>query len=192
MGATSASAGKPQVTGVGTVSCSGGSGKAKISPPFKQVPQTGQRITTSKFKTTCTGTTGNPAVTLASAKITATSTSVNASTTCTELIAGGDPQESFDTVTSVFIKWKATGGKVDPTNITFTSILVGVPATGFTNPGPTGQSIITGSYAGEDAVSAVTLDPGSLAGLVTACNSTKDKGIKKFVFGGAGGLTITP
>jgi hypothetical protein len=182
---TTASAAKPKVTAVGSVTCgSPGSGKAKIKPAFSLVAQAGQRVTTSKFKTTCTGTTGNAAVTPLSAKIKSTSTS-SAASTCLDLQAGGETA----TTTVVNIKWKASGGKILPTTIVFTSILGGTPANGFTNPGPTGDAIVTGSYAGNDAVSQVIIS-NSVADLTAACLSKK--GLKKLAFGSGGSLVLTP
>jgi hypothetical protein len=187
-GATSASAGKPVVTAVGSVTCGApGSGKAKINPPFKLTPGVGPRVTTSKFKTTCTGTTGNPAVTPISAKITATSTSPNSDTLCTELTQAAETP----TVTTVFIKWKGAGGKINPTNITFTTLNGGTPAGGFTSPGPSGVSIVTGSYEGNDAVSVVLVDPSTVTALTNSCLNPK-KGIKKLAFSSGGSLNITP
>lgn len=185
-GVTTASAGKPLVTAVGSVTCGApGSGKAKINPPFTLSPGgAGPRVTTSKFKTTCTGTTGNPLVTPISAKIGAVSTSANSNTTCAELQT---PAETA-TTTVVNIKWKATGGKINPTTIIFTTLQGGVPAMGFTSPGPTGTSIVTGSYAGNDAVSTVIVAD-SIQSLTDKCLG---KGIKKLNFGSGGSLVITP
>lgn len=184
-GVTAAGAGKPLVTAVGSVTCGApGSGKAKINPPFTLSPQSGQRVTTSKFKTTCTGTTGNPAVTPISAKINATSTSPSAATTCAQLAT---PSETA-TTTVVNIKWKASGGKINPTTIVFTSLQGGVPAMGFTSPGPSGVSIVSGSYAGNDAVSTVIVSD-SITDLTNKCLK---KGIKKLNFGSGGSLVITP
>lgn len=176
---------KPVVTAVGSVTWSGGIGKGKVSPPFTLTAQPGTRVTTSKFKGgTCSGTTGNPAVTPSSAKITATSTSPNANTTCVDLQT---PSETA-TVTQVDIKWKANGGKINPTHIVFTTLQGGVPAMGFTSPGPTGTATVTGSYAGDNATSQVVVSD-TVATLTAACLK---KGIKKLNFGGAGSLVIAP
>jgi hypothetical protein len=181
-GVTTASAGKPTVTATGSVSCGApGSGKAKIKPPIKLAAQPGTRTTTSKFKVTCTGTTGNALVTPISAKITSTSTT--AAVSCVDLQAAGEtPLQSV-----LDIKWKASGGKINPTHIVFTSTLNGTPASGATFPGPTGTSIVTGSYAGNDALSTVVnIDP--VQTLIDACLG---KGIKKLNFG-PNNLSLTP
>jgi hypothetical protein len=183
-GVTPAGASKPVLTAVGHATCTGGTGKGKVSPPFTLTPGVGQRVTTSKFKGgTCTGTTQNPAVTPISAKISATSTSPNANTTCLDLQT---PSETA-TVTQVVIKWKANGGKINPTNITFTTLQGGVPAMGFTSPGPTGTAIVTGSYAGDSAVSQVIVSDS----ITTLTNACLKKGIKKLNFGGGGSLVIS-
>ncbi len=183
-GVTTASAGKPLVTAVGSVTCGApGSGKGKVSPPFTLVAQPGTRTTTSKFKTTCTGTTGNPLVTPISAKIVSTSTS-SAAATCVTLQQGGESA----TTSLVDIKWKASGGKMTATHIVYTSILGGTPANGFTVPGPTGTAIVSGSYAGNNSISQVVVAD-TVAALTDKCLG---KGIKKFNFGSGGSLSITP
>ena len=184
-GITAAAAKKPPIfDATGTVTCGApGSGKGKVSPPFTLTPGSGTRTTTSKFKSTCTGTTGNPLVTPASAKIDSISLS-NASSTCVDLQTGGETP----TDTNVTIKWKASGGKINLTHIHFTTILGGTPANGFTLPGPTGTAIVTGSYAGETALSQVVVSD-STATLTAACLK---KGIKKLNFGSGGSLSIHP
>lgn len=183
-GVTSASAGKPLVTAVGSATCGApGSGKGKVVPPFTLAAQPGNRVTTSKFKTTCTGTTGNPLVTPISAKIVSTSTS-SAAATCVTLQRGGESV----TTSVVDIKWKASGGKMTPTHIVYTSILGGTPVNGFTLPGPTGTAVVTGSYAGNDSLSQVVASD-TVAYLTEKCLG---KGIKKLNFGSGGSLSITP
>ena len=183
-GITSASAGKPLVTAVGSATCGApGSGKGKVVPPFTLVAQPGNRVTTSKFKTTCTGTTGNPLVTPTSAKIVSTSTS-SAAATCVTLQMGGEAPTN--TVVDIF--WKASGGKINPTHIVYTTILGGTPANGFTLPGPTGTATVTGSYAGNNSVSQVVVSD-TVAALTAKCLG---KGIKKLNFGSGGSLSITP
>jgi hypothetical protein len=183
-GVTTASAGKPIVTAAGTVTCGApGSGKGKVSPPFTLVAQPGNRVTTSKFKTTCTGTTQNPLVTPKSAKIVSTSTS-SASATCITLQQGGE--SATNTVVDIF--WKANGGKITPTRIVYTSIFGGTPANGFTLPGPNGTATVTGSYAGNNSVSQVVVSD-TVAALTDKCLG---KGIKKLNFGSGGSLSITP
>jgi hypothetical protein len=181
-----AAAKKPVLTATGHVTCTGGTGKGKVSPPFGLASAgSGPRVTTSKFKGgTCSGTTQDPTVTPISAKISATSTSPNSTTTCVDLQT---PQETA-TVTQVDIKWKANGGKINPTHITFTTLQGGVPAMGFTSPGPSGTATVTGSYAGDDATSQVVVSD-SVATLTAACLK---KGIKKLNFGGGGSLVIAP
>jgi hypothetical protein len=185
-GVTTASAGKPTVTAVGSVTCGApGSGKGKVAPPFTLTSGgAGPRVTTSKFKSTCTGTTGNPLVTPISAKIGAVSTSPNSTTTCAQLQTAAETA----TVTVVNIKWKANGGKINPTTIIFTTLLGGTPPMGFTSPGPLGTAIVTGSYAGNDAVSTVIVSD-TITDLTNKCLG---KGIKKLNFGSGGSLVITP
>jgi hypothetical protein len=189
--AQSAGAAKPPpFDAVGSVTCGApGSGKAKISPPFSLTPGVGTRTTTSKLKTTCTGTTGNPAVTPTSAKINSTSLS-DAAGTCITLSVGGEAA----TDTNVDISWKAAGGKINPTHIHYTTILGGVPAHGFTLPGPTGLVTVTGSYAGNSAISTVLIadTTEALTALCTPNAKGKIKGIKKLTFGSGGSLVIAP
>ena len=190
-GGVATAAPKPPIfDAAGTVTCgSPGSGKAKISPAFTLTPGVGTRTTTSKFKTTCTGTTGNAAVTPASAKINSISLS-DAAGTCITLSTSGETASD----TTVHIKWKAAGGKINPTDIHFTSILGGTPVHGFTLPGPTGTATVTGSYAGNAAVSSVVIadTTEALTALCTPNAKGKVKGIKKFAFADGGSLVITP
>ena len=189
-GVASAAPKPPIFNASGTVTCGApGSGKGKISPPFTLTPGVGTRTTTSKFKSTCTGTTGNAAVTVASAKITSTSLS-DAAGTCLTLSAGGEAA----TDTNVDIKWKANGGKINPTHIHYTTILGGTPVHGFTVPGPTGSTTVTGSFAGEAAISQVVIadTTEALTALCTPNSKGKVKGIKKFNFGDGGSLNIHP
>ncbi len=184
--ATAAGASKPVVTAVGSVTCGApGSGKAKISPPYlATTPQPGTRTVSSKFKSTCSGTTGNPLVTPTSAKISGVSMS-SAATTCVDLLVGGETPTS----TTVDIKWKASGGKINPTHIVFTSINgFSGPPSGFVLPGPTGVATVTGSYAGDTAVSTV-LVADAQATLQAACLG---KGLKKLNFSSGGSLVIHP
>lgn len=169
-GVESAGAAKPVITATGNVHCIG-AGKAKLAPPLNNTPAVGTRVTTAKFKMNCTGTTGNAAVTVSSAKVTATMNQ-SASGTCLTLL--GTQNSPFN----VDFKWKATGGKINPTHITYSNF--DATATGFNLPGTGGNSTVTGSWAGSGPSTAVAVIPASfLSTLATACGG---KGIKKIVF----------
>ena len=65
---------------------------------------------------------------------------------------------------------------------------------GFTVPGPTGTTTVTGSYAGNVAISQVVIadTTEALTALCTPNAKGKVKGIKKFNFGDGGSLVIHP
>jgi dienelactone hydrolase len=185
MGGTSiAAAARPVVTAAGTTQCGFGSGKGTVSPPFKLAAGVGSRTTKSTVKLLCTGTTTNGLVTPVSARIVTKSVSPTSSTTCTGL----QSVRESPSVTTMDIKWNAIGGKINPTHIVFSTSQTGVPSMGSTTPGPSGTATITGSYAGESAVSQLVVSD-TLQSLTDACLK---KGIKKLHFGPASTLRITP
>jgi phospholipase C len=150
-------------------------GKVKFKPPLSASAPT-STVLSIKAKLTCsTGTTGTTAVTVTSGTLKATSTSFVASCTSTELGAG-----------SGILKWRATGGRVDPTTITWST----GSASGSSNivldvPG-TGTATAAGSYGGEGPVIHIVSEP--LAG--GRCSRSAAKG---FSFAAAGGsyLSVT-
>ncbi len=182
-GTSLAGAAKPVVTASGTVSCGApASGKGTVSPPFKLTPGVGARTTKSTLNLKCTGTTTNALVTPISAKVVTKSVSPTSATTCTNLQSASESK----TITTTDITWKASGGKINPTHIVFSTSQTGVPALGSTAPGPTGISTITGSYARDATVWKVVASD-SLQTLTSACLG---KGIKKLNFGAASSLQI--
>ncbi|HZJ25737.1 MAG TPA: hypothetical protein VFF40_01765 [Acidimicrobiia bacterium] len=185
--ASPAGAGKPPpFDATGSVTCSIW-GKAKIDPPLTNanvLPST----TTAKIKgkDTCSGTTGNPLVTPTTIKAVVTSTGTEAGT-CDGLVTPGTSPFNVD------IKWKAAGGKLNPSTIVFPGI---TPAgIGFDlNNGNT-----TGSYAGTANANAhahANIDPAGLnfalcAPTVKPSGKIKAaKGIKKLVVT-SGTISIT-
>jgi hypothetical protein len=186
--ATPAGAAKIAVgNATGTVHCTT-TGKVKISPALTNA-NTLPSTTTAKIKSiSCTGTTGNAAVTISKAKGSATSTGTSPGT-CTGLLTPGT------TPFSVHVDWKATGGSLNATDITYAN--VGPSGIGFDLPsnGAAGAatSTITGSYAGEKSWSHATIALPDL----TLCNpgpppkNKPAKGIKKLTITG-GTIDIFP
>jgi dienelactone hydrolase len=159
-----------------------GSGKGTVSPPFTLAAAKGARTTRSTVKLACSGTTSNALVTPTSAKVVSRSVNPSAATTCADL----QTVRENATVTTVDITWKASGGKINPTHIVFSTQQSGVPTMGSTVPGPTGKVTITGSYAGEAAILAL-VSSDSTQTLTRACLA---KGIKKLHFGSSSRLQI--
>ncbi len=164
---SSAGAAKPVVTAVGSVSCLG-SGRVKAIT--QGVSPNNQVLLAAKIKAGCSGTTGNPNVTVTSAKISLS------------LHHTGDCGATFPSQISVGIKWKAQGGKVTSTG--FTANADG-NSYGWSFPsasGPSGSS--GGSYASSNPPN------GNIAGMINAlrlgCLSpkqpTKHKGTLQFGF----------
>lgn len=172
--APSAAAKKPPpFDATGTVNCSI-AGKVKIKPALTDnntLPST----TTAKLKGFCSGTTGNSLVTPSKIKAVAVSVGVDPGT-CSALITPGTAPWT------VTIKWKASGGKINPSTVTFAGI---VPA-GIGFDLSNGNTV--GSYAGTaNADAHANLDPAGLdfskcADTVKPNGKVKSaKGIKKLV-----------
>jgi hypothetical protein len=184
VGATPASAAKPVVNGSGQFACEGSGAKVKVKPPLSVTPAAGTRTWTVKLKLACDdGETTNPAVTATSAKVTGTWTSP-ASQTCsqvaTQYYVGGSA--SFD------VKWKGSGGKVNPTHISYVNYDRGPlasppPVVGwevFSFPETNGTEIVTGSYAGS-----FRIELNTTATMASICSGAPKKGIKKLVVQGS-------
>jgi hypothetical protein len=173
-----ASAGKPTITATGNVSCSGLNGKVKINPPLTNA-NTQPSTITAKIKATCTGST-ETGVTPSAAKGSVLSVGTSPGT-CSGLTQPGTTPFGVD------LKWKGTGGKINPSHVTFPNV---TPAgIGFDlNNGDT-----SGSYAGNDNADAhANIDIPDFA----ACDpgpppkNKPAKGIKKLTIT-SGTLTIT-
>jgi hypothetical protein len=142
-GAGTAQAAKgPSITATGDAACSG-SGKVKAlgygaSPSF-------HAQVAAKLKMGCAGSTGNPAVTIKSAKVGGI------------MIHNGDCTP--DGPWSFAIVWKAKGGRMTSTNVYFSNSTV--TPTGWTAPGPGGTATVTGSYAGTNTSSVTISGPSS-------------------------------
>ena len=183
----SAFAAKPTITANGTVSCSV-TGKIKINPPLTNI-NTAPSLTTAKLKGTCTGSTtvvqtdkGPVNVTPTASKAALSSQGTGAGT-CTGLT---DPEGS-DAPFVVSIAWKASGGKINPSTLTFA---------GYTPAGiqfSLTDGDVTGSYAGTNVASSLaTPDIGALAAALATCDPNekgKVKGVKKITIL-SGTLTI--
>jgi Glycosyl hydrolases family 16 len=166
---TSASA-SPAFIAWGTVRCTmSGTNVMKPGLTFSATPGTRESF---KAKLACsTGTTGHSSVTVNTGRITATS--VPATLSCSS--ASSPP-------VSATIKWKATGGKVSPTTITWGG------ATDSASPRmsrsyPATASTVTGSYAGGGAQAFLVSDTPDQAGCFLK------NGMKKFKFTGLGGAS---
>jgi hypothetical protein len=186
----------------GSVDCSGG-GKVKIKPGLMNedgpsVPgYTGTprwvvapALTTAKLKLVCSGTTGNSAVSVTSAKVVATSQGTEPGT-CSGLTSGSD------TDFTATISWKASGGTINPSTITYSGFEP--EGLGFRLPETGGTATITGSYAGgtseAHAVLAEVPDFSRCDARVTQkpgkpVKVKSPKGLKKLVLSPAGTLSV--
>jgi hypothetical protein len=151
MAATGADAAKPPPFAAdGTVNCNI-AGKVKISPALTNsnpFPST----TTAKIKGTCSGTTGNPAVTPSAVKATVQSVGTEPGT-CDGLVEPGD------TPFTAFLEWKALGGKINPSSVTFPGLtpIIAVPPGFALNDGDSAAEAlpgVPGSYAGNNVADA--------------------------------------
>jgi hypothetical protein len=180
-----AGAAKPVITATGNVVCNG-PGKVKVNPPLTDTPAAGTRTLTVKAKLACSGGTGNPAVVLSTGKFVSVTT-IPGSVTCATFV--GDHTNT--TVSDV--KWKAVGGKVNPTHIVNTTY--NGQTTGFSFPAWVGSPIpaplsnptVTGSYQ---------LPPHAMLGgfstpsasILPANPACAGKGVKKLIV--TGGFTL--
>ncbi|MGH9830516.1 MAG: alkaline phosphatase family protein, partial [Blastocatellia bacterium] len=168
------SAAASRFSAAGTVQCQA-TGKVTFRPRLS-VGSPASAVMSIKAQLICsTGATGNPAVTVTSGRLTGRSAPFAASCTSTVLGSGTGT-----------VKWKASGGTVNPTSITWTT----GSASGTSNlvldvPG-TGTATASGSFAGEGPVLHIVSDP--LSG--GRCSNSAVKG---FAFTGAGGsyLSVT-
>lgn len=171
---------KPVINGTGAVSCSGTAGTIKFVPPLSSTTRA-TKTTVKMTKLTCTGATGNAAVTVTGAKIKGTSTNTSG-LSCADIAPrpGGVPFGSNATQDPMVLdlKWKAQGGKINPTRITAPSwafwsntyiVLAGTAA-------PPPPVTVSGSYAGMYATSGAG-SPLNDATLAATCAGTK--GLKK-------------
>lgn len=174
--AGTAGAAAPPINAIGTANCSV-VGKAKISPALTNDVLI--RTTTVKATLTCTGTSG-----VTGGKATIATTSATPANGCTGLASG---LGSF----TGSIKWKGAV-KYNVSTVSFSNgasvlgTVIGfrLPSNGLTPPA--GTSTFAGSFAGEHAVSNVTLDQ-TLATFLASCPGPKLKGIKKLSFTGING-----
>jgi hypothetical protein len=165
--APASGAAKPKLTAYGTVRCTM-AGKHLTKPGITMAVKP---LVFEKFKAalTCTtGTTGQSAVTVTSGRIVAKG--VGGAQSCAS---------PTSPPVSATIKWKATGGKVTPTQITWTGAN-NTASPRFTKRYPTSASV-TGSYAQGSATAVIVSD---VLGF-DACNTTP--GMKNFKFSGVGG-----
>jgi hypothetical protein len=180
-----AGAAKPTITATGNVTCNI-TGKIKISPPLTNV-NTSVNTTQAKLKGTCTGST-EQGVTPNKAKGLLTSTTAEPGTcsSFTDATPGTDPF-------LLDVTWKASGGKINPSNIIFP----GYEVEGANFALHDGDA--AGSYAGTDNVDAVGVpDILKLADALATCDPTvkpngkvkAPKGIKKITIV-SGTLTVT-
>lgn len=199
----------PVGNAVGSVSCTGG-GKVKISPGLKNEDNAannysgyngtprwtvGPALTTAKLKLTCNGSTQNPAVRVTSGKVTATSQGTGPAT-CSSLLAGEPSESPFN----IIISWKATGGSVNQTRISYSGFQA--EGLGFQLPQSGGTATVTGSYAGNDSEAHAVLselpdfarcDPKIKPGKNGKPDKVKaPKGMKKLSLASSGTLSITP
>jgi hypothetical protein len=177
-----ASAAKPAITAVGSVNCETTSGKVSIKPGLTTAPQSGARTMKMKLKATCTGTTGDAAVQVTGAKLTATRTGL-ASTTCGTEFAASPTAPGF----VADVKWKAKGGRIKPTHIVWSNRFWGVVGPqaldGFMtlylpDLNASGTGVSTGSWAGSDAFMVLKANY-SLSSLGLVGNPCNVKGLKK-------------
>jgi hypothetical protein len=189
--AGTASAGKPVLgNATGNVTC-GITAKVKINPPLSSV-NTSPSTTTGKVKSTsCTatgGTIGAYGITKAKGVVSSTGTEPG---TC-EGVTGVGSTPFTATVT-----WKSGGAKLNGSTITFANsgpsgIGFNLPATGAAGAA---TSIVTGSFAGDDAWAHADADPAVITALTTPGICTpnakgKTKGLKKIGIIG-GHITVT-
>jgi Glycosyl hydrolase family 99 len=162
----------PAITARGAVVCSM-SGKVKSSPKLLSTTQT----TVESFKASLmcsTGKTGNTQVTVTTGKLKGTVESGRLSCASTSLPRG-----------HATIKWKATGGKVVPTTVTWSKGTLSATrppyvtdrASGTVDYAAVDTAAVTGSYAGMNATLHIVTDA-----LPTGCS---DKGWKGSTFSGS-------
>jgi hypothetical protein len=127
---------KPVITATGNVSCQG-SGKMKAAAGW--TGSTFFAAAAAKLTIGCTGSTGNPAVTVKKGKAIATWSSSGANS-C-----------ALSGAWRVAIGWKGNGGKINPTSMTYSNSQV--TGSGWSFPGSGGTATVTGSWAstGESA-----------------------------------------
>jgi hypothetical protein len=183
--ASPAGAAKPTITATGSATCQI-TGKLKIAPPLTNT-NTSVNTTTGKLKGTCTGST-EQGVTPNKVKATLTSTTADPGT-CTSLV---DPAPHTDPFV-VHLSWKASGGKINPSNVTFP----GYAVEGVNFALHNGTSV--GSYAGTGTAEAIGIpDVAKLADSLATCNPTvkpngkvkPPKGVKKITIV-SGTLTLS-
>ena len=170
--AATASARAPRFSAAGTPACSA-TGKVKFTPPLS-VGAPRPTVMTIRARLSCsTGSTGTVGVTVTAGKLRASSAS----------FSGSCFASAFGPVTAT-TTWAATGGKVNPTNVTWpVSSASGTSTFVLDLPG-SGAATVAGSYAGDAAVLHIVSNP--LRG--GRCSKSAARG---FSFTGAGGSTIS-
>jgi hypothetical protein len=150
---------KPVITGTGNLACQGG-GKFKALTQGLGASFLGQGA--AKIRLSCVGTTGHPAVAAPKGK------------------ASGIYQQTghcaADGKWTLNIQWKAKGGRINSTSVTFTT---SDPApAGWTVPGSSGTGTAFGSWAGP-ASGSITGPAGTFTSNCT--NGSGPKGFAKIV-----------
>jgi hypothetical protein len=189
--ASPAGAGKPVLgNATGNVTCQQ-TGKVKIVPPLSSLNTQPSTITAKTKSSSCTasgGTIGQYGITKAKGVTTSTGTEPG---TCDGVVTAGT------TPFTTTVTWKSGGAKLNPSNITFANN--GPSGVGFDLPsnGAAGANttIITGSFAGQDAWAHADADPAVITAITTPGICTpnakgKAKGLKKIGIIG-GHLTVT-
>ena len=183
---TAGAAKPPPFNAHGNLHCSI-TGKVKITPALTNA-NTLPSTTSGKLKGTCSGTSGNAAVTPSGVKASVSSVGTSAGN-CTSLATPGS------TPFTVALSYKALGGKINPSTVVFPGL---TPVIGATLGFQLNNGDVTGSYAGNNNADATATLAETLAGVTPLCSPTTlpsgktkpAKGIKKLTVVG-GTLDIT-
>ncbi len=172
--AGNAQAVKPRFNASGTAHCTV-RGKGKYTPGIRTTPRAAV-VWSFTGKLTCsTGTTGNSSVRITSGTVKAVSVPSTRSCTATPL-----PRVTAD------IKWKAVGGRVNPTHVVWSAGTTSTAGSRITTDLPGGgTTTVTGSYAGASAPAHLVGDVISFA----PCSVTR--GIKTYLVSGSSTLNVT-
>jgi hypothetical protein len=171
----------------GVVRCTYSRLRWKVAPGLTSTPV----VQTMTFRgvATCTGTTGNPAVTIRHAKVTGAVHDANPET-CSSILGISDAAIAPIAATSApspvsidgSVRWRASRGKLLDSRLAFDSYTLAGNV--WAAPGLGGEASIAlgGSYGGEQISSVITL---------THIWGDCTRGVKKLAFG-FGGFTIQP
>jgi len=166
-----ASGSMQSVNAVGAVQCSA-VGKVKFRPPLSTGAMASTVVAIRATLTCSTGTTGSPAVTIASGRLKAVSAPFSAN--CTSSTLG---------TLRATTRWVATSGRIKPTTIMWsTSLVSGTSPLMLDLPG-SGATTVAGSYAGDDPLVHIVSDP------LPAGRCSKSA-VKGFSFTGVGGASV--